>query len=50
LFHVRHVCGPEAWATTDGRYPSSVAAELDDARNRWLQTRKLVDPCHGGVC
>jgi hypothetical protein len=33
-----------AWVTTNGRYPSSVAAELDDARNRWMATRKPLDP------
>jgi hypothetical protein len=33
-----------AWVTVNGRYPSSVAAELDDHRNRWLSTRTPVDP------
>ncbi|HEY1292937.1 MAG TPA: hypothetical protein VGJ60_07660 [Chloroflexota bacterium] len=33
-----------AWVTTNGRYPSSVAAELDDARNRWLSAREPINP------
>lgn len=33
-----------AWVTTNGRYPSSVAAELDDARNTWLAARRPIDP------
>lgn len=33
-----------AWITTNGRYPASVAAELDDARNRWLAARAPIDP------
>lgn len=33
-----------AWVTTNGRYPASVAAELDDARNRWMSSRVPVDP------
>jgi hypothetical protein len=33
-----------AWVTQNGRYPSSVAAELDDARNHWLAERRPVDP------
>lgn len=33
-----------AWVVTNGRYPTSVAAELDDARNRWLAARVPVDP------
>ena len=33
-----------AWVTTNARYPASVAAQLDDARNTWLASRKPVDP------
>lgn len=33
-----------AWVTTNGRYPASVAAELDDARNRWLASRAPINP------
>lgn len=33
-----------AWVTTNGRYPASVAAELDDARNRWMAARVPLDP------
>jgi hypothetical protein len=34
----------QAWVATNGRYPASVAAELDDARNRWMAARRPVDP------
>lgn len=32
-----------AWVTNNGRYPSNIAAQLDDARNRWLASRHPVD-------
>jgi hypothetical protein len=34
----------QAYIFTNGRFPSTVAAELDDARNRWLAARQPVDP------
>jgi hypothetical protein len=32
----------KAWVTTNQRYPASVAAQLDDARDRWLRKRERI--------